>query len=180
MTVRDFIRLFKKMIFVILATAVLMFILGYFFPDEQAMSLAIMKEYSLEVILVFPAVLVLMGLVDIWMPREMVRRHFGDTAGFRGLLLSVFLGTLPAGPLFIAFPIAGKMLRKGARVANVVAFMGAWASLKMSEIGMEIYFLGVKFAFLRVVLTLIAVLGIALITEKMLTVAGKELTKESI
>ncbi len=157
----------KKLVVFLVITAIILYLLRIFFPARSDMSFEIMREYSIEVIAIFPPVLVLMGLADVWIPREKIKKYLGQESGLKGVLLSMFMGTLPTGPMFIAFPIAGEMLKKGARVANVVVFLGAWASLKMPQIGVEIQFLGLQFSIYRVVLTFIAVLFIAFITEKM-------------
>jgi len=159
---------FKKLVLFLGLTAIILILMRYFFPEQSAVSVEVMKNYSIEIALIFPPVLVLMGLADVWIPEDMVKNYLGKTSGWKGILLSLFLGTLPTGPLFIAFPVAAEMLKKGARISNVVVFLGAWASLKMPQIGVEIQFLGLKFAFYRAILAFIAVISIALITEKMI------------
>ena len=67
--------------------------------------------------------MVLMGLFAVWVERDVVVKYLGKGSGFRGLLLAVLLGTLPTGPLYIAFPLAAMLLKKGARVANVMVFL---------------------------------------------------------
>lgn len=157
---------FKTLILSLLITGVVLVILHYIFPNQSQIGRSVMLEYGREVLYIFPAVLVLMGLANIWVPAGQVKKYLGKESGVKGVLLSLFLGTLPTGPLFIAFPVAGEMLRKKARIANVIVFLGAWASLKMPQIGVEIQFLGVEFTFYRVVLTFVSVLCIAFITEK--------------
>jgi len=76
--------------------------------------------------------------------------------------------------LFI--PLAAELLRKRASISNIVIFLGVWGSLKIPQIGVEIKFLGLKFAFLRAVLILISVTIIGLIIEG--TVERKILKKE--
>lgn len=149
----------------LLVTSGVFFAAGHFFPGRIGASLDTVKTYGMDMAVIFPPILVLMGLADVWIPRRLIESYLGQQSGWKGVLLSMFLGTLPTGPLFIAFPIAGEMLRKGARVANVVVFLGAWASLKMPQVGVEIQFLGLRFAGLRVLFTIFAVLSIGFITE---------------
>ena len=158
---------FKKLLLFLIITGLILYLLRIFFPERSEISIEVMGQYGLEVLLIFPPVLILMGLADVWVPQEKVKKYLGEKSGSKGVLLSLFLGTLPTGPLFIAFPIAGEMLRKKARIANVVVFLGAWASLKMPQIGVEIQFLGLKFSLYRVVLTFFAVICIGFITEKL-------------
>ncbi len=90
--------------------------LRIFLPEESDISFAIMKDYSLEVLAIFPPVLILMGLADVWIPRAKIKKYLGEGSGITGILISMSLGTLPADPMFIAFPIVGEMIRKGARI----------------------------------------------------------------
>jgi len=161
----------KTLFIFALITVFVLLILQVLFPEQSKLGREIMVNYGLEVFLIFPPVLILMGLADVWLPAEKVKKYLGKESGIKGVFISLFLGTLPTGPLFIAFPIAGEMLRKQASIANVVVFLGAWASLKMPQIGVEIQFLGLEFTFYRVILTFFAVLCIAFLTQKMV---GKE------
>lgn len=149
------------------AAALVLLLMQRLFPEQFDAGTDVMAEYGREIILVFPAVLILMGLADVWVPDELVRRYLGTQSGIRGLGLSIAVATVPAGPLFVAFPIAGELLRKGASVVNIVAFLGTWAALKAPEIGLEIHFIGLRFALLRAGLSLIAIIGIAVVTAKL-------------
>ncbi len=146
----------------------ILIILYYFFPERYTPTINISGRYAKEMISIFPAVLLIMGLADVWVPSSMVKRYLGQEAGFRGKILAVFLGTLPTGPMYVAFPLAAEHLRKKASVSNIIVFLGVWGSLKIPQIGVEIKFLGPKFAFLRLVFTLISVFLIGFIIEKRL------------
>lgn len=131
------------------------------FFDQAAAALGIAGLYGWQMLAVLPAVLVLMGLVDVWVPKQSVSRHLGRGSGLGGIAIAVGLGTFAAGPLYIALPIAGAMLRKGASVFNVVLFMGVWASLKVPQLGVEVQFLGFRFSVWRFIFTLASVFLIA-------------------
>ncbi|HLV09278.1 MAG TPA: hypothetical protein VKY40_03635, partial [Halanaerobiales bacterium] len=95
------------------------------------------------------------------------------------VILSVILGTLPTGPLYVAFPVAAELLKKGAGLKNIIIFLGVWASLKIPQIGIEIQFLGLKFAFLRFIFTLISVVFTGIIIEYLIknkTIEGEKCT----
>jgi len=60
--------------------------------------------YSLkEMILVIPPIFVLLGLLDIWVPRETMVKYMGEGSGLKGVLLSIFIGSAAAGPLMVHF-----------------------------------------------------------------------------
>ena len=135
-------------------------------------SLQVTRSYAKEMALIMPAVLLLMGLMEVWVSKEKIQQLLGQQSGLRGMALSFALGTLPTGPLYAAFPMTLGLLRKGARITNVVIFMGAWAALKIPQLLVEVEFLGFSFAFLRFVLTLGAIVLIGLFMEKHLHKSG--------
>jgi uncharacterized membrane protein YraQ (UPF0718 family) len=68
--------------------------------------------------------------------------------------------------LYVAFPLAASLMKKGARTANVVIFLSAWACIKLPQELVEMRFLGFKFMALRLGLTIVLVLFMGLFIEK--------------
>jgi uncharacterized membrane protein YraQ (UPF0718 family) len=125
-------------------------------------------SFLLEVLMVLPPVMVLMGLLDAWVPRRLVEAHLGKEAGALGAGLAMLLGTAAAGPLYAAFPLALSLQRKGARLANVVVFLGTWATIKLPMILMESSFVGLRFALLRLAFTVPCILATGWLMERLL------------
>ena len=119
----------------------------------------------LDMLGVIPPIFVLLGLLDVWVPKETVMRWMGDTSGVVGILLSIVLGASSAGPLYGAFPFAAVMLKKGVRIRNVVVFLSAWATLKIPMFLFELSALGPRFAVLRWLLNIPVILFIAYVVE---------------
>ncbi|MGM0445314.1 MAG: permease [Bacillota bacterium] len=149
----------------IMVISVILSLLYIIFPGQILSALDISQRYGIEMITIFPAVLILMGLADVWVPKSLINKYLGKNSGPKGILISIFLGTLPTGPLYIAFPIAAELLRKKARISNVMIFLGVWASLKIPQISVEIKFLGIKFAIIRFIFTLISIIIIGYVIE---------------
>lgn len=154
----------KKMIrdWVYLGIALLvMAILLSIYPEKTGPVLTTSRDYLMEMIWVLPAVMILLGLFKVWVSKEMVVEYMGKTSGFKGLLIAVVLGATPTGPLYVAFPLASTMLKKGARIMNVIVFLSAWACIKLPQEMVELQFLGVDFMITRLVLTvgLVSVMG---------------------
>ncbi|MFO8033675.1 MAG: permease [Candidatus Bipolaricaulota bacterium] len=114
-------------------------------------------QYFMEMLQILPAVLVLMGLFSVWVSQDLVVRYLGSGSGLRGMGLSILLGTLPTGPLYVAFPMTDMLLKKGASLKNVVAFLSAWACIKVPQELVELKFLGPEFMGLRLGLTVVFV-----------------------
>ncbi|MFA7099577.1 MAG: permease [Eubacteriales bacterium] len=142
--------------------------LAIWIPDTAARSSQVTWDYFKEMALIMPAVFILMGLMEIWVPKDKIQKWLGSGSGIKGAAISVALGTLPTGPLYVAFPMTGSLIRKGASVTNMVIFLGSWAALKIPQLMVEIKFLGVSFTLLRFSLTLVALLLVGLLMETIL------------
>ena len=142
----------------------------FYFPQSKDEIIGYSTNYFLEMLLILPAVMILMGLFSVWISKETVMKYLGKHAGVKGALFSVFLGSLPTGPLYIAFPIAASLIKKGASISNIIVFLSAWACLKLPQELVEIQFLGFKFMALRWILTVILVIGMGVLIEKIIDI----------
>ncbi|PAB59629.1 permease [Anaeromicrobium sediminis] len=129
-------------------------------------------EYSLkEMILVIPPVFVLLGLLDIWVPREIMMKYMGEGSGLKGIILAIILGSAAAGPLYGAFPVAGVFMKKGVKFSNVLIFIGAWSTTKIPMFLFEMSALGTPFALTRL---LVDIPGIILIAYTLCMLISKD------
>ncbi len=158
---------------VLAASTVLLFI----FPQKLGKVTKTSLTYLIEMLTILPAVMVIMGLFAVWVPKEMVVKYMGKTSGIKGIALALFLGALPTGPLYIAFPMAAGLIKKGARISNIIVFLSAWACLKIPQEMMELQFLGWKFMALRLVLTVIFVVLMGLLMERIIELDEKKSAK---
>ncbi len=149
----------------ILVAAILVLLV---FPDKSSSVMDISKNYFLELIMILPAIMIIIGLFSVWVPKEMVVKYMGKASGVKGIMLSFALGMLPTGPLYIAFPMASALFKKGAKISNVIIFISAWACIKLPQELVEIQFLGIRFAILRLVLTIFFVVVMGFIIEKLI------------
>lgn len=127
-----------------------------------------------EMLLIIPPVFILLGLMDVWVPRELMVKVMGEGSGVRGTALAVFLGAASAGPLYGAFPVAVVLTRKGASLKNVFVFIGAWATLKVPMFLFETAALGLTWSLTRWGASLVGVFTIAYVMERGLTPRDKE------
>ena len=107
-----------------------------------------------EMILFLPIMFILIGLFDVWVPRNKIEKHIGGESGWKGTALVILLASLQAGPLYGAFPFAYILWKKGCSIRNVFIYLGAFATIKIPMITFEIGFLGLKFSLLRTLITL--------------------------
>ncbi len=149
----------------LVASAAALYGLSLAFPQKGEMALEVSWEFFKEMVFILPAVLIVMGLFGVWVKREVVVRYLGRDSGIGGLFLAILLGTLPTGPLYVAFPLAAMLLKKGARVAGVMLFLSAWACIKLPQEIMELQFLGLEFTLLRLGLTVAVLIPMVLLAE---------------
>ncbi len=112
-----------------------------------------------------PFMFILIGLFDVWFPKEKVEKHIGAESGIKGIFWVTLLATLQAGPLYAAFPVAYLLWKKGASIKNIFIYLGAFSTLKIPMLTFEIGFLGLKFSLLRTILTLPVFILIGFIME---------------
>ena len=145
--------------------------------NDQTLGREIMhrtQESFIEMLSFIPPIFVLLGLLDMWVPREKVVAHLGPSSGIAGMGLATFLGAAAAGPLYGAFPVAAVMMKKGASFYNVMIFIGAWATLKIPMVLFETQYLGPMFAGTRWILSLIGIVLIAITLDRMLSATEKQ------
>jgi uncharacterized membrane protein YraQ (UPF0718 family) len=111
-------------------------------------------DFLSEMLTFLPCMFVLIGLFDIWVPKETIQKHTGDASGVKGTLVVIVLAMLQAGPLYGAFPVASLLWKKGCSLRNIFIYLGAFSTLKIPMLTFEIGFLGLKFSVLRTVITL--------------------------
>lgn len=116
---------------------------------------------------VLPAAMILMGLFAVWVSNDTVTKYLGQASGAKGIAFALLLGAMPSGPLYVAFPMAAALLKKGARVSNVVVLLSAWACISIPQELVELQFLGAKFMAARLVLTIAAVVSMGLVIERL-------------
>ncbi len=155
----------KNLLFlaVITVTAIVLLIL---YPENRKPAMAASWRFFIELVEVLPGVMVLMGLFTVWVKNETVIKYLGHTSGIKGIALAFFLGMIPTGPLYVAFPMAASLLKKGARAANIIIFLSAWACIKIPQELVEMRFLGIRFMALRLGFTILMVLLMGLFIEK--------------
>jgi uncharacterized membrane protein YraQ (UPF0718 family) len=119
----------------------------------------------IEMITFIPFLFIIVGLFDVWVPKEKIEKHIGQGSGLKGILLVTLLAMLQAGPLYGAFPVAYMLYKKGASIRNIFIYLGAFSSLKIPMLGIEIGYLGIQFTLIRTIVSLPLFIGIGYLME---------------
>jgi len=124
------------------------------------------NQFFIEMVSFIPFLFILIGLFDVWFPKEMLEKHIGKESGIKGIFLVILLAMLQAGPLYGAFPVAYILYKKGASVKNIFIYLGAFSSMKIPMLGIEMGYLGIKFTILRTLISLPLFILIGYMMEK--------------
>jgi len=155
-------KLIKRYKFFIITS--LMMILLFLINKEAGIKAINTTKYSLtEMISIIPPIFILLGLLDIWVPKETMMKYMGEGSGFKGIFLAFLLGSAAAGPLYAAFPVAAVFMKKGVKFRNVLIFIGAWSTTKIPMFLFEFASLGGRFAITRLLINIPGIIIISYI-----------------
>jgi uncharacterized membrane protein YraQ (UPF0718 family) len=144
----------------------LMVIVFYFFPDKLTPSLKSSWDSLAQFVLIFPAIILLIGIFSVMVTPEMIAKNFGKETGFYGAVKALFFGSLMStGPLYLAFPLAKNLLDKGAKISDVIIFVSAWNGIGVIAELVELHFMGILFMAIRCLLLMVFIILMGYITE---------------
>jgi uncharacterized membrane protein YraQ (UPF0718 family) len=116
---------------------------------EHLLGLKSAGTLLLQIIPLLIFAFIIAGMVQFLIPKEAVARWIGVESGFRGLLIgSVIGGFMPGGPM-TSLPVAAGLLRVGASVGTMVAFITGWSLLAVTRLPLEVGLMGWKFTLVR-------------------------------
>ncbi|MBP1755622.1 MAG: hypothetical protein H6Q59_2020, partial [Firmicutes bacterium] len=154
---------------VFLIVLVAMVILTIFNRQLGWKALSITANSVKEMLLVIPPIFLLLGLLDVWVPRETMVKYMGEGSGLKGVLLAIFIGSAAAGPLYGAFPVAAVFMKKGVKFMNILIFIGAWSTTKIPMFLFEMAALGSRFAIARLLIDIPGIIIIAFLLSKLVS-----------
>lgn len=123
--------------------------------------------YLKEMLIIMPVVFLLTALIDAWIPKELIMKALGENSGLKGSFIALGLGSISAGPIYAAFPVAKTLLKKGASISNIVVILSAWAVIKIPMLANEAKFLSPKFMITRWIFTVIGIVAMGYVVSKL-------------
>lgn len=114
--------------------------------DRAKTVLALRKAWmALEGILPqFLGIIILVGLLLAYVNADTIARFLGRTSGWRGVLLAAAIGAITLIPGFVAFPTAALIMRNGAGVMQVAAFVSSLMMVGVVTMPVEMKYFGRK------------------------------------
>lgn len=156
---------------IILSLAIIL--LSFFYPSIGFRAINITYSNLMQMLFVLPPIFLILGILDVWLPKELMIKLMGKDSGIKGIILAFITGSAAAGPLYAAFPVAQMLLAKEASLLNVFIFLGAWSTTKIPMFLFETSALGIGFSLSRLILNIPALIIIAYLTFKMCSPADK-------
>jgi len=131
----------------------------------------------LEMLKILPCAFVLIALFDVWVKRETVERHFGTGSGVRGYLWGILLAGMTVGGMYVAFPVAYSLFRKGAKLSVIFAYVGFAGVCRIPMTMFEASFMGGLFTIVRLGVSIPLVLVLSIIMGSILERRGYEVSE---
>ncbi len=110
--------------------------------------------FSTEMLKILPCVFILTGLFEVWVKREKVEKHLGENSGIRAYIWIILLAGLTVGGVYVAFPVAYSLFKKGAKLSVVFTYVGASAICRIPMTIFESSFMGIKFSLIRLAVSI--------------------------
>jgi len=134
--------------------AVVLVIVGYNRGEaEHVHGLRVALNMTVGILPLLICAFIVAGMVQVLLPQELLSKWVGTESGLRGILIGTIAGSLAPGGPYVSLPVAAALLRAGAGVGTMVAFLTAWSLWAINRLPMEVGILGWKFTMIRLVST---------------------------
>ena len=120
---------------------------------EHILGLKLTGDMLIQITPLLIFAFIVAGMVQVLTPHEMISKWIGTESGFRGLVIGTVVGAfMPGGP-YVSMPVAAGLLRAGASVGTMVAFLTGWSLWAFTRLPMEVGLMGWKFTLIRLACT---------------------------
>jgi uncharacterized membrane protein YraQ (UPF0718 family) len=125
-------------------------------------------SYLKTLCLLLPPVFILIGLFEVWIPRQTIEKHFGKSHGAGAWIWLILLASTIVGGLYVSLPLSYALYKKGVRLRLVIAFLGFSTVCRIPMTFFEASFLGLKFTIIRYLIALPLIIFTAIILENII------------
>ena len=98
------IKIFKRYKSFLISLFVLI-ILSFFSKTILTKTINTTTSSILQMLSVLPPIMIMLGLMDVWVPREQLMKYMGNNSGIIGIFLAMLIGSIAAGPMYASFPL---------------------------------------------------------------------------
>ena len=134
--------------------AIVLLLTGYLKGQGQHINgLKAALRMTVEMLPLLACALIVAGMAQVLVAQEVTSKFIGAESGLRGIFIGTLAGALVPGGPFVSLPIAMGLLRSGAGIGTMVAFLTGWSLWAFGRLPMEIGILGWKLALVRIAST---------------------------
>ncbi|OGP66275.1 MAG: permease [Deltaproteobacteria bacterium RBG_13_47_9] len=134
--------------------AIILIVLGYYKGGGQHITgVKTAMNMMISILPLLISALVVAGMIQTLLPRELLSKWIGVESGLRGIIIGTVVGGFSPGGPYINLPIAIGLLRSGASVGTMVAFLTGWSLWAFARLPMEVGILGWKLTLIRLAST---------------------------
>lgn len=134
--------------------AIGLLVIGYYKGQGQhIVGIKSALSMTVEILPLLIFAFVVAGMAQALLPRELLSKWVGVESGLRGILIGTVAGGLSPGGPYVSLPIVAALLRSGASVGTMVAFLTGWSLWAIARLPMEVGILGWKFTLIRIAST---------------------------
>jgi uncharacterized membrane protein YraQ (UPF0718 family) len=132
---------------------ILLLIAYYRRQGQHITGIRIALNIMIEILPLLILSFIVAGMVEVLIPKEIISKWVGEESGIRGILIGTVAGSLIPGGPYVSLPVATGLLRSGASVGTIVAFLTGWSLWAVSRLPMEVGILGWRFTLIRIAST---------------------------
>ena len=89
------------------------------------------------------------GMLNSLIPTDTIKNLVGNDTGIKGILIGTLAGIITPGGTFVALPFGGILLKSGAGIGTVIAYITAYSIFDITRTPIEIGFLGWKYILVK-------------------------------
>ncbi len=155
--------------YIYLAAAAALMLLSYF-KDKNKTKKALITtgKIALNVLPVLFFIFILMGVIQLFVTKELVAKLLGTESGIWGILIGEIVGAVALIEPAAVFPFSGSLISKGATYGVIYAFVSTAVLIGIATLPAEITFMGKKFTVVRNILSFVLIFLIALTWKLMM------------
>lgn len=149
---RDFKMLYPTIIIGLIAGTLML--VGYLRGEGQhIIGLRTAGNMTIQILPLLVGAFTVAGMAQVLMPHDILAKWVGGESGIRGIVIGTVAGGFAPGGPYVSLPIAAGLLRAGASVGTMVAFVTGWSLWAVSRLPMEVGIMGWKFTLIRLACT---------------------------
>jgi uncharacterized protein len=134
--------------------AAILLIIGYYQGQGQHITgIKAGLNMTVEILPLLIFAFIVAGMIQVILPQQLVLKWVGVESGMRGIIIGTIAGGFTPGGPYVSLPIIAGLLRSGASIGTMVAFLTGWSLLAVARLPMEVGILGWKFTFIRLAST---------------------------